>query len=86
MDDGLQGVLVRPEDPAALAAALTSLLRDPARRGTMAARGREKVQRYSWRVVAARVLEYYAAVRQRVFIRQPERAARPSVRPLERTP
>jgi phosphatidylinositol alpha-mannosyltransferase len=86
MEDGLQGVLVRPEESAALAAALVSLLRDPARRGAMGARGREKVQRYSWRVVAARVLEYYAAVRQRVFTRQPERATRPSVRPLEKTP
>jgi glycosyltransferase involved in cell wall biosynthesis len=86
MENGLQGVLVRPEDPAALAAALVSLLRDPARRGAMGARGREKVQRYSWRVVAARVLEYYAAVRQRVFTRYPERATRASVRPLEKTP
>lgn len=86
MDDGLQGVLVKPEDPAELAAALVSLLRDPARRSAMGARGREKVQRYSWRVVAARVLEYYAAVRQRVFTRQPERATRPSVRPLGKTP
>jgi phosphatidylinositol alpha-mannosyltransferase len=86
MDDGLQGVLAKPEDPAELAAALVSLLRDPARRSAMGAQGREKAQRYSWRVVAARVLEYYAAVRQRVFARQPDRARRASIRPLEKTP
>jgi phosphatidylinositol alpha-mannosyltransferase len=66
VDDGVQGVLVRAEDPDALASALVSLLRDPARRRTMSDAGREKAQRYSWRVVAARVLEYYAAVRERL--------------------
>lgn len=66
IDDGVQGVLVRPEDPEALASALVSLLRDPARRRSMSAAGREKAERYSWRIVAARVLEYYIAVRERV--------------------
>jgi phosphatidylinositol alpha-mannosyltransferase len=66
VDDGAQGVLVRPEDPEALAAALVSLLRDPARRRAMSAAGREKAQLYSWRVIAARVLEYYGAIRERV--------------------
>jgi len=51
VDDGVQGVLVKPEDPEALACALASLLRDPARRRAMSAAGREKAQRYSWRVV-----------------------------------
>jgi phosphatidylinositol alpha-mannosyltransferase len=66
IDDGTQGVLVRSEDPAALASALVLLLRDPARRRAMSAAGREKAQRYSWHIVAARVLEYYASVRERV--------------------
>ncbi len=86
LDDGTQGVFVRPEDPAELAAALVSLLRDPSRRVALGALGREKAQRYSWRVVAARVLEYYAAVRQRAFARQPDRARRASIRPLEKMP
>jgi phosphatidylinositol alpha-mannosyltransferase len=75
MDDGRQGVLVKPEDSDKLAAALVSLLRDPARRREMGERGRKKAQRYAWPVVAARVLEYYSTVRQRVIAAFPGRAA-----------
>jgi len=79
MDDGLQGVCVKPEDPGELAAALVSLLRDPARRREMGARGREKALRYAWPVIAARVLEYYYAVRERVMAASPGRATRASI-------
>ena len=84
VDDGVQGVLVRPEDSEALAYALASLLRDPARRRAMSAAGREKAQRYSWRVVAARVLEYYAVVRERVLAAWPGRVKRASIQTVER--
>jgi phosphatidylinositol alpha-mannosyltransferase len=86
MDEGLQGIFVKPEAPADLAGALVSLLRDPARRHTMGAEGRAKAQRYSWRVVTARVLEYYASVRERVFASEPGRARRAQVHPMEKTP
>jgi glycosyltransferase involved in cell wall biosynthesis len=43
VDDGLDGVLVPPADSAALAAAVSSLLRDPERRHRLAAAGRAKV-------------------------------------------
>ncbi len=86
LDDGLQGVLVKPEAPAELASALVSLLRDPARRRTMEGEGRAKAQRYSWRVVAARVLEYYASVRERVFASEPGRVRRAQAYPMEKMP
>jgi len=66
MDDGVQGVFVKPEAPQELAAALLTLLRDPDRRRAMGMQGREKAKRYSWRVVAAQVLDYYAAIREQV--------------------
>jgi phosphatidylinositol alpha-mannosyltransferase len=84
MDDGVQGVLVEPEQPEPLAVALVSLLRDPARRRAMGAAGREKAQRYAWRVVAARVLEYYASVRERVLMGEPERAQQMRLHPVEK--
>ena len=84
MDDGVQGVLVEPEQPEALAAALVSLLRDPARRRAMGVAGREKALRYAWRVVAARVLEYYASVRERVLRGEPERARQMRLHQVEK--
>jgi phosphatidylinositol alpha-mannosyltransferase len=72
-------VLVKPQDTAEIAAALISLLRDPARRREMGALGREKAQRYAWPVVATRVLEYYFAVRARVMVAFPGRAMRASL-------
>ncbi len=56
---GVEGLLVRPEDPAVLAEALIELLRNPERCATMAARGRERAQFYSWDRVAQQVLSYY---------------------------
>lgn len=43
IEDGLTGVLVPPEDPPALAAALADLAGDPARRAALGAAGRERV-------------------------------------------
>ncbi|MGH7408997.1 MAG: glycosyltransferase, partial [Candidatus Methylomirabilales bacterium] len=45
VEDGVSGLLVPPEDPAALATALVTLLGDPARRAAMGAAGRERVAR-----------------------------------------
>lgn len=42
--DGINGVLVPPWDPAALAAALRALLRDPTRRRALGEAGRQRVQ------------------------------------------
>jgi glycosyltransferase involved in cell wall biosynthesis len=42
VDDGVSGLLVEPRDPVALAAAIRSLLQDPARAADMGARGRRR--------------------------------------------
>jgi len=44
IDDGVTGLLVPPGDPAALAAALATLARDPDRRAALGAAGRERVR------------------------------------------
>ncbi len=56
---GVEGLLVRPEDPQALAAALIELLRDRERGEAMGALGRERAQYYRWDRVAQSVLSYY---------------------------
>lgn len=56
---GVEGLLVRPEDPAVLAEALIELLRHPERCREMAAHGRERAQYYSWDRVSQEVLSYY---------------------------
>ncbi len=84
MDEGVQGVFVQPERPDELALALVSLLRDPARRQQMGANGREKAQRFSWPMVAARVLEYYSMVRGHVPAGVADRAVSTGVKAVER--
>jgi glycogen(starch) synthase len=55
--DGETGLLVPRDDPEALAAALVALLRDPARRDALGARGRALTrERFTWPAVAAEYL------------------------------
>jgi L-malate glycosyltransferase len=64
VDDGQDGVLVPPADSAALAEAIAALLRDPARRGRLAAAGRVKVlERFGFE----RMVRAYEAVYDRAF-------------------
>jgi phosphatidylinositol alpha-mannosyltransferase len=56
---GVDGVLIRPNDPMALADALTALVRAPARRQRLAEAGRVRVEEYSWPHVSQQVLSYY---------------------------
>jgi phosphatidylinositol alpha-mannosyltransferase len=65
VSDGVQGMLVEPQKPAAIADAVCRLLANPELRATMRRAGQEKAQAYDWPRVAAQVLDYYAEVLER---------------------
>jgi alpha-maltose-1-phosphate synthase len=59
--DGETGLLVPPDDPAALAAALNTVLADPARAVAMGRLGRERaVSDFGWPAIAAQTAALYA--------------------------
>jgi phenylacetate-CoA ligase len=58
---GAAGKLVPPEDPAAMAEAVESLLRHPDHAMALASRGREEAERYSWPRVRREWHHVYAA-------------------------
>ena len=53
------GMLTPPDDPAAFAGAILTLLRDEKLRREMGAKGRKKAMRYSWDTVAREIVDYY---------------------------
>jgi phosphatidylinositol alpha-mannosyltransferase len=57
---GRHGVLVPPGNSAGLAAAVTGLLADPARRTSLGRSGRAAARRLDWSVVTPRIVEVYA--------------------------
>lgn len=59
LSDGEEGLLVPPADPAGVASAITSLVRDAGLRREMGRRGRETALRYGWREIALRIIEHY---------------------------
>lgn len=76
--DGVDGVLVPPADPQALAEALRDLYDEPDRRAEMARSAAEHVKRFAWPTVAAEVMEAY---QDAIATPQPEgRAHRAAVR------
>ena len=61
VQDGDNGRLIPPRDPAALAAAISELLADPLARKRMGRRGRERAEReFAMSVVARQTLHLYA--------------------------
>ncbi|MBI5650199.1 MAG: glycosyltransferase family 4 protein [Chloroflexi bacterium] len=62
LNDGVEGLLTPPGDERAIANALIELLRDPARRARMSARGKATAAQYDWSIIAQRVLDYYDQV------------------------
>lgn len=64
VEDGKTGLLVEPGRPDALAAAIRTLLADPARGRAMGRAGRQRVEaHFSWTSVAARTREVYQEAR-----------------------
>jgi phosphatidylinositol alpha-mannosyltransferase len=57
--NGVDGVLVPPSDPQALAEALRDISEEPARRREMARAAARDVERFAWPHVAAEVMEAY---------------------------
>ncbi|MFD3874198.1 glycosyltransferase family 4 protein [Streptomyces sp. NPDC058623] len=62
LDQGAAGELFANEDPASLADAAVALLRDPARRAELSARGSAHVRRFDWSTVGADILAVYETV------------------------
>lgn len=62
VDDGVNGVLVAPGDPAALARVLSGLLDNPSAAAALATQARADVARFDWSRVAARVRASYVEV------------------------
>jgi phosphatidylinositol alpha-mannosyltransferase len=59
---GVQGLLVEPRNPGALADAVCRLLGNPELRASMRRIGQEHAQAYDWPRVASQVLDFYAEV------------------------
>jgi phosphatidylinositol alpha-mannosyltransferase len=62
----VEGYLVEPKNPRAIAAALYKLANDPDLRHRMGEAGRAKVPEYSWERVTEQVVAFYHAVRERI--------------------
>jgi starch synthase len=63
VDDGRTGLLVPPDDDAALALAINALIDDPARAAEFGARGRARaVAEFSWDAIAAQTANLYASL------------------------
>ena len=57
--DGVDGLLVPPGEPVALATAVRALLADPQLAARLGSHGRDRVAEHDWARLAARVLEIY---------------------------
>ncbi|GAA4287452.1 glycosyltransferase family 4 protein [Georgenia daeguensis] len=65
MTDGVDGLLVDPQDTAALAAALADVLREPELAARLAAGGRERVDGYTWGRTTTAYEELYRTLPRR---------------------
>ena len=74
-----EGLLVKPKDPDALAAAIVRLLKDPRLRKEFGERGQALAQHYSWDSVAHRVMSYYERI---LYEHQQVAASRAARKPL----
>ena len=62
LDGGRYGVLVPPDDPAALADALIELLSDPVRRAELGQAGRARAEEFTVEVMTTRIADVYGSL------------------------
>lgn len=67
LERNVQGLLVEPRNPRALAAALYTLARDPDLRHEMGEAGRARAPEFSWDRVTERIVDFYQETRTRVL-------------------
>ncbi|CAN5789302.1 hypothetical protein BH24ACT3_BH24ACT3_10380 [soil metagenome] len=68
VDDGRTGVLIDGRDPGAYAAAVCTILADPAGAAAMGAAAAERARRYTWSTTAARLRRLYADLTARSLV------------------
>ncbi|HEX5040486.1 MAG TPA: glycosyltransferase family 4 protein [Candidatus Limnocylindria bacterium] len=68
VERNVQGILVEPRNPRALAAGLYALARDPDLRHQMGEAGRRKAPEYSWGRVTDQIVDFYYETRERVLV------------------
>jgi len=66
VERNVQGILVEPKNPRALAAALYALARDPDLRHELGEAGRRRAPEFSWDRVTERIVEFYYRTIERV--------------------
>jgi len=66
VERNVQGILVEPRNPRALAAGLYALARDPDLRHEMGDAGRRRAPEFSWDRVTERIVDYYYEVREQL--------------------
>lgn len=67
VERNVQGLLVEPRNPRALAAALYALARDPDLRHDMGEAGRARAPEFTWDRVTERIVDFYHETRDRVM-------------------
>lgn len=67
VERNVQGILVEPRNPRAIAAALYQLARDPDLRHEMGEAGRNRAPEFSWDRVTERIVDFYYETRERVL-------------------
>jgi phosphatidylinositol alpha-mannosyltransferase len=71
VERNVQGLLVEPRNPRALAAALYSLARDPDLRHEMGDAGRARAPEFTWDRVTEQIVDFYYETRERVLTNTP---------------
>lgn len=66
--DGVNGFLVPPKEPVALAERMEAILTNPTLRDALGEGGTERAQRFSWSVVTDQILELVSEVRREMVV------------------